>query len=518
MKSQRAVVIGAGIGGLAAALELARHGYQVDVLEKAAAAGGKLRQVSVAGRQLDAGPTVFTMRWVFDALFEAAGSTLAAHVKVRRMQRLARHAWNGDAMLDLYADPLQTAEAIGRFSGAQDARGFLAFSRRAQRVYESLEAPFIRRASPSLAGLVAHHLSRGLPGLQALLGIAPFTSLARELEGHFIDPRLRQLFGRYATYCGSSPYAAPATLMLIAHVEQLGVWDIEGGMGALGAAMEALATSRGVILHHGAEVTHIDTAAGRAQAVRFRRGSQEERFPADVVICNTDANAIGTGSLGPGVITAQQAALISTRSLSAITWNVVAKTSGFPMHRHNVFFSADYHREFVDIFQNRRLPAAPSVYVCAQDRGDDCMPVNGPERLLILVNAPPNGDTHEYTPAEVDACKRATMALLEQCGLLIDWNSATSGGMNPNDWNRMFPATGGALYGRLSHGWRASFQRPGVRSRIPNLYLAGGSVHPGPGVAMAALSGQQAAIACVEDHRLTPPYRLAATHGGMSTP
>lgn len=518
MKSQRAVVIGAGIGGLAAAMVLARHGCQVDVLEKAAAPGGKLRQVSVAGCQLDAGPTVLTMRWVFDSLFEAAGCGLDANLSVRPMQRLARHAWDSNAMLDLYADPQRTTEAIGEFSGKHDARNFQDFSRRTARVYAALETPFIQRADPSLARLVAHHVSRGMPGIRALLDISPFSTLASELAGQFRDPRLRQLFGRYATYCGSSPFAAPATLMLVAHVEQLGVWDVDGGMGALGGAMEKVAVSLGVRMHYDANATSILTAGERAHAVRFRCHGTDEVLAADAVICNADVNAIGSGSLGTGAMLAQRPTPVEARSLSALTWNVVARTTGFPMHRHNVFFSANYRQEFADIFEHRRLPSAPSVYVCAQDRGDACASVDGLERLLILVNAPANGDTHEYSRLEVDACMQKTLALLDRCGLQIDRSSVTSNAMSPNDWNRMFPTTGGALYGRASHGWRASFQRPGVRSRIANLYLAGGSIHPGPGVAMAALSGQQAALACLAGLPLTPRYRREDTRGGTLMP
>jgi 1-hydroxycarotenoid 3,4-desaturase len=511
------VIVGAGIGGLAAALVLARHGYQVDILEKATSAGGKLRQVALAGRLLDAGPTVFTMRWVFDTLFEAAGASFDEHVTVRPMQLLARHAWREDAVLDLHADPQQSAAAIGEFAGADDARGFLDFSRRAQRIYQALEGPFIGRASPSLPGLVGHHLSRGWPGLEDLMAISPFATLSRELTTHFRDPRLQQLFGRYATYCGSSPFAAPATLMLIAHVEQLGVWDVEGGMAALTTAMESLAVASGVQIHYGACATSIHVVADRAQGVLFQHEGRQDSLAADAVFCNADANALGSGSLGTDAMMAQRPTPVFARSLSALTWNMVARTGGFPMHRHNVFFSNAYQQEFIDIFERHRLPAAPTVYVCAQDRGDDCAAVGETERLLVLVNAPPIGDTHEFSSAEVEACRQSTISLLDRCGLSIDWSSATIQAATPNDWNRMFPTTGGALYGRASHGWRAAFQRPGVRSRIANLYQTGGSVHPGPGVAMAALSGQQAATACMEDHHLIPRSRRADTRGGMST-
>ncbi len=208
--ARQVVVIGGGVGGLVAALELACAGLDVTLLERAATPGGKLRQVAVAGQRLDAGPTVFTMRWVFESIFADAGAVLSDHLSLRPASVLARHAWTADQSLDLFADLEQSADAIGRFAGAAEAAGFRAFSAEAQRIYATLEKPFIRGARPSMGSLVRD------AGAVALWGIRPFDTLWKALSQHFRDPRLRQLFGRYATYCGSSPFLAPATLMLVA--------------------------------------------------------------------------------------------------------------------------------------------------------------------------------------------------------------------------------------------------------------------------------------------------------------
>jgi 1-hydroxycarotenoid 3,4-desaturase len=188
------------------------------------------------------------------------------------------------------------------------------------------------------------------------------------------------------------------------------------------------------------------------------------------------------------------------RSLSAVTWNLVAETRGFPLLRHTVFFSQDYPDEFDAIFRRTRLPNEPTVYLCAHDRDDrDGAAPEGPERLLCLVNAPAAGDSHPFDPAEIERCETRTFTLLERCGLAVARESASRLVTTPADFHRLFPATGGALYGQASHGWRASFSRPGTRSRVPGLYLAGGSVHPGAGVPMAALSGRLAATAVLSD-------------------
>jgi 1-hydroxycarotenoid 3,4-desaturase len=205
------------------------------------------------------------------------------------------------------------------------------------------------------------------------------------------------------------------------------------------------------------------------------------------------------------------------RSLSAMTWSLTARTQGFPMLRHNVFFSRNYAAEFDDILKRGRVPREPTVYVCAQDRHDDGAKIDGEERLLVLVNAPPDGDGHSYDTAEVEQCATRTFDVLNRCGLQIQRQPEATQVTTPNDFNRLFPATGGALYGRSSHGWTASFQRPGARTTIPGLYLAGGSTHPGPGVPMAALSGRSAASSLLADLTSRRSLRPMATRGGTST-
>ncbi|MGE4241277.1 1-hydroxycarotenoid 3,4-desaturase CrtD [Ramlibacter sp.] len=491
--SSSAIVVGAGVGGLVAALLLAAQGVRVTVLETASGPGGKLRPVTLGGLELDAGPTVFTMRWVFDELFDVVGARLGEHLHLRPVATLARHAWSAEERLDLFADAGRSADAIGTFAGAEAARGYLAFCQRTRRIYQTLEHSFLRGPRPSPLSLVRQAGMRGLP---ALAGIAPFRSMWSALGDYFRDPRLRQLFGRYATYCGSSPFAAPATLMLVAHVEQQGVWLADGGMRRLATVLAELAAQRGAVLRYGASVAEILVAGGRASGVRLSTG---ETLAADAVVFNGDARALSMGLLGVAARSAVSPSPSATRSLSAVTWNLLTPAYGFPLLRHNVFFSGDYAAEF-DTLRRGQLPADPTLYVCAQDRGDeDAGPPTGVERLLCLVNA---AATRDGSPPDADAlaqCQRRTFARMERCGLRLSPDGPHVLRTTPAEFGQRFPATGGALYGRASHGWRASFTRPGARSRLDGLYLAGGSTHPGPGVPMAALSGRQAAASVIAD-------------------
>jgi 1-hydroxycarotenoid 3,4-desaturase len=513
LRERHVVVVGAGMGGLVCALLLAHQGVRVTLLEAADAPGGKLRQLQVGGAAIDSGPTVFTMRWVFEQIFEQVGESLAAQVALSPLQVLARHAWRGgDQRLDLFADVGRSAEAIGHFSSAAEARRFEGFCRQAREVYQRLEGPYIRGPRPSLAGLA---LALGPSGLATLAGLGPMASLWQSLGRHFHDPRLRQLFGRYATYCGASPWAAPATLMLIAHVELDGVWHIDGGMHALAQALAQLAERRGATLHYGSRVERILVQGGRASGVQLADGRS---LAADAVVFNGDTAALAQGLLGEAPRSAVSALPRERRSLSAMTWSVLARTRGFPLVRHNVFFDNDYASEFDDIFRQRRLPQRGTVYVCAQDRTDDARDPGRAERLLCLVNAPAEGDLRTFGATETDPCEAQSLNLLDRCGLQLDLASAQVVRTTPTDFNRLFPGTGGALYGPATHGWMTPFRRASSASRLPGLFLAGGSVHPGPGVPMAALSGRLAAAALMAHLGSTRRWHPAATSGGTSTP
>jgi len=513
MRTGRILVIGAGIGGLVAALLLASRGFAVTVIESAATPGGKMREVAPGGAKMDAGPTVFTMRWVFDEILQEVGVSLADRLTLRPLETLARHAWRDGATLDLFGDNDRSADAIGHFAGSAEAEGYRQFCKRAEAMYDSLRETFIRASKPNPVTLVRRAGLRGLPGL---VGISPFTTLWGALGEHFRDQRLRQLFGRYATYCGSSPFSAPATLMLVSHVEREGVWLVRGGMHQLAALLADLARERGATYRYGRRAKRILVDSGRASGLETEDG---ERFAADAIIMNGDAAALGAGTLGEAAMHAQARTPKAARSLSAVTWAINATTSGFPLAHHNVFFSDEYRAEFDDIFSRKRLPRAPSVYICAQDRGDgDERPgaKAGAERLLCLVNAPPTGDESAISPSELQSCEETVFRFLKTCGLEIE-RDARKIRTTPQDFARLFPATGGALYGRASHGWMASFARPGSRTRLPGLYLAGGSTHPGPGVPMAALSGRLAARSVSEDLASTLRSFPAATSGGTST-
>ncbi|XBQ16974.1 MAG: 1-hydroxycarotenoid 3,4-desaturase CrtD [Oceanicaulis sp.] len=507
VRSGPAVVIGAGVGGLAAAIDLAARGQPVVVVDAGETPGGKMRELEVGGAKIDAGPTVLTYAKGFEALFAEAGASLSDHVTLIPADRLARHAWDDQDVFDLYADSERTIDEVGRFSGAAQARAFQRFLKNGRALYDALERSFLTASRPSPPGLVGRILLENPKGLFAL---KPFSSLWDVLGDYFPDARLRQLFGRYATYCGSSPFEAPATLMMIAELEQRGVWFVAGGMSRLAGAMADLARSLGVEIRSGVRVEEILVTSGRASGVRLDTG---ETITARAVVANADPDALRNGLLGRAAAAAAPRPA-GPRGLSAIVWTATGRASGFTPDRHNVVFSRDYRAEFDALFGEGRMADEPTIYVCAQDRGAGALP-EGEERFLILINAPADGETRAYRAEETDTWLARTTSRLSACGLRLDLTSVET--TPPDRFAALFPGSGGALYGRAIHGWKAAFQRPGARSKLPGLYLAGGGTHPGAGVPTSMLSGRTAARSILADLGSTPQFRPAGIAGSTPT-
>jgi 1-hydroxycarotenoid 3,4-desaturase len=502
------IVVGAGMGGLACALDLAASGCRVRVLERGSMPGGKAAGVHIGGVAMDGGPTVVTMPWFFEELFDAAGTSLPACAHLEPVSVLARHAWADGTRLDLHAAPAQREAAIGDAFGAAEARACRAFYEDGRRIYETVLAPFLRAQRPTLLGAAG---MLGDVGFGALRRIDAFRTMWGALERRFSHPHLRQLFGRYATYCGSSPFDAPATLNLIAFVESQGVYRVQGGVRALCRAVEKEARRLGVEFDYEADVTRVATRGGRCVGAFVGAELRE----ADAVVWNGDVAALGAGLAGPGASRAAPTTPASARSLSATTWSMIARTGGFSLAHHNVFFSRHYAAEFEAVFGRGEAPPEPTVYVCAQDRGDAIV-APADERLLVLVNAPPNGDEPgRWNEAERIKCEGAMRRTLEGSGLTIEPSETICS--TPADYERRFPGTGGGLYGPRAKGAMSAFARAPSWTKLPGLYLAGGSVHPGPGLPMAALSGRLAAARIRQDFASIARSRRAGISGTTST-
>lgn len=510
----RIVVVGAGIGGLAAALRLAQAGCAVTVLEAAEGPGGKMRTMaSVAGPvdagPVDAGPTVLTMRPVFEGLFADVGERLCDHLTLIPLSILARHYWADGTKLDLMADPDASAANISAAFGAKAEQQFRRFSARTKRLFDAFDTPMMQSAAPSQTALTLQVLKS--PRL--LWDMAPHRTMAGLLQTCFTEPKLRQLFGRYATYVGGSPYLSPGLLTLISHSEARGVWAVQGGMHRLSRVIAELAQARGAVFHYGQIAKRIEQQGGRAAAVVTTLG----RFPADAVLFNGDPRALTTGLLGDGVKKAVPVSGVEPRSLSAFVHAFAAVPSGPDLSHHTVFFGDDPKAEF-DALSRCERPLDATLYVCAQDRTGTTSTGSkpGPERFEIILNGPPTS-ADRNTEQEIAACQTQVFGRLAQFGLRFSPTPGPEALTTPQGFNRLFPASNGSLYGRSPQGLTAGLKRPQARTTVPGLYLAGGGAHPGAGMPMAVLSARHAAGAIMTDLALRSTSRQTATPGGTLT-
>lgn len=484
--AKKIVVIGAGMGGLAAAIRLACVGMNVTMIETQSTPGGKMRTRPSAAGPVDAGPTVLTMRGVFDDIFASAGTQLEDHITLISQPILARHWWLDGSCLDLHANPNASAAAIAAFAGARAEDEFMRFDRLAAQLYAAFDNPMMRAEKPRLAGIAWNALRapRAWPALM------PGRSLARQLSSAFTDPRLRQLFGRYATYVGGAPDLSPAVLALIWQAEARGVWAVQGGMHRLATAMADLAVGQGVDLLYGLTVRKIERQGARVSGVVLSDG---RNLKCDAVVFNGDPAGLLAGLLGNGAQTALRPTAAHPRSLSAWVWAFAAKPSGVDLIHHNVFFGSDPALEFGPIAKGQ-MPQDPTLYICAQDRAGGQVPDQ--ERFEIIMNAPPKTT---LATGEIDQCRSTTFAQLARFGLTFDRTPPDNSLTTPQGFATLYPGSQGAIYGRSPQGTLASFQRPTARTGLAGLYLAGGGAHPGAGVPMAALSGRHAAEAILKD-------------------
>jgi phytoene desaturase len=469
----RIVVVGAGVGGLCAAIELVRAGHRVEVLEQGDAPGGKCARVDRGGFRWDAGPSLLTLPQVFGDLFAATGRPLEDELELQRVEPVTRYEFADGTSVELSADLPRALDALERWSpgaGADWARllGTCAGIWRASQPFLAGPPPWPpRRPRPG----------EPVPDVRDALRVRPWWTLRQLARAHARDPRLRMIIERFATYAGGDPRRAPAALAVAGYVEHaFGAWHPRGGVHELVRALVRRLEALGGQLRLGARVQRILVRHGRARGVETAAGA----FAADAVVADVDEALVRRRLL------AGDPSELAERSLSGLALLLGLRGRGAGVPHHLIRFPDDYDAEFDDVFVHRRPAREPAIYVCAPGVTDPSGAPEDGEAWFVLVNAPAIGDGADWAAAE--------RAILDRLGVrdrLVELVRRT-----PGDLERETGAVGGAIYGAAPHGRLRGLRRSRRQVRgVEGLWLAGGTVHPGGGLPLVALGARSVARA-----------------------
>jgi phytoene desaturase len=477
-------IIGAGIGGLSAAIHLAAAGRRVTVYEKNGAVGGKMRHVTAGGFEWLTGPSVITMCHVFEDLFSVAGRRLEDYLTLMPVEPLTRYFYSDGIVLDISREVDRTLEQIVALD-ERDVEGYLGYLAYIARLHRVTGPLFTYSDPPTWRDLFR------VPAGDAL-SVDVWRTLDGAARKRVRSPHLRQLLGRYATYAGASPYEASAAFSTAAHVElNGGVWYAKGGVYEIALALEKLARELGVEIHTDCPVARIEVDGNRARGVVLESG---ERRAAQAIVANVDVTTVYEQLLPREAVNPRRLARLvnAARSCSGFVLALGVEGVQPELAHHNIFFSSDYRREFDEIFHQGVPPSEPTIYVVITARSDPDHAPEGCENWFVLVNAPALGPQYDWATQAV-AYRDLVLARLADFGFDVRDSIRMEHILTPLNISHLTGAYRGALYGTTNNGLLAVLRRP--HNRCPDvhgLYFAGCTTHPGGGVPMVALSGKAA--------------------------
>lgn len=491
MSHDRVIIIGAGIGGLSAAIRLAVAGKEVLVLEKNDKVGGKMYEYTADGFRWDTGPSVITMRHVIEDLFLVAGKKLEDYLTLLPIDPLTRYFFHDGTILDTTSNLSRMASEIEKLD-ERDVEGYLAYLAYAARIHRITGDVFIYDKPPTPASFLR------IP-IKDWLKADPFRTMQGAIQSFVKSPHLRQLLGRFATYVGGSPYEAPATLNVIAHVELTGgVWYPQGGIYQIAIALEKLAKELGVEIHTNQSVEEIQVKNEHVVSVTTTDGTNH---PADAVIANVDVTTTYNRLLPKDAVNLKKLTRFKNYEPSCSGFVMMLGVEGnhSQLAHHNIFFSSDYQREFQQIFKQQVPADDPTIYVAITSKSDPEHAPENCENWFILVNAPALSNKIDWGKYQ-NGYRNLILNKLLQQGFDIHDSIRSEKILTPVDFQQMSGAWRGTLYGPSANKKLTAFLRPHNRDKhIRGLYFTGGTTHPGGGVPMVMLSGKVASEMLIED-------------------
>jgi len=475
----RAIIIGAGIGGIATAIRLRKKGYEVTVLEANTYPGGKLHSLQKNGYRFDLGPSLFTMPHLVTELLDLSESP--TNFSYYRKETICHYFWNDGTRFTVPADTETFIREAAKYF-QESEKSILRYLENNRMKYE-LTAPLFLEKSLHKAG---SYLSKET--IKAILKIGKLDinhSLHSVNQSYFKHPKLVQLFNRFATYNGSSPYKTPGIMSMIPHLEMhYGTYFPKGGMHRITTSLYEMACSQSIQFKFGEKADRIQVQQGKAVGVQ----SDKDTYAAEVVVSNMDINP--TYRLLLRDQKPPKKVLEQERSSSAMIfyWGINRQ---FPeLDLHNIFFSADYANEFDAIFNQKTIDTDPTVYINITSKEEPSDAPQGHENWFVMINAP--GDYGQDWNHLTAKTRRVVINKLNQLlGIDLEQHITTEHMLNPVGIASQTSSYRGSLYGAASNSKYAAFLRhPNFTRSIKNLYFCGGSVHPGGGIPLCLLSAK----------------------------
>lgn len=475
-------VIGSGISGLASAIRLRSMGYEVDLYEQHKEPGGKIAELSTGDFRFDMGPSLFTMPKLVDELFEISGaSTINGGFRYKKLDIITRYFYEGGLVIDAFSDPLKFADEIGEKTG-EPRRRVIEFLDYSKRIYELTSNVFIDNSlhDPS------NYFSKGfLSSLLQFNKIDAFRTMHQANAGWFRDNRIIQLFDRYATYNGSDPYQAPATLNVIPHLEHnIGAYFPEKGMYSIVDSLYKLALNKGVKVHLNTPVEKVMTEKGRISGIMVNG----EKIDYQTVVSAIDVHHFYKNLLS----SAKRLTSIEKhpRSTSALIFYWAINRQFPDLILHNILFSKNYKEEFDHLHKAKTVYSDPTVYIfiSSKEVSNDAPPQS--ENWFVMINVPENSG-QDWD--KIITFARTQILLKIKRMLCIDVAPFITEEyvLDPRGIEKRTSSYRGSLYGTSSNSKFAAFARhPNFSREVRGLYFTGGSVHPGGGIPLCLSSAK----------------------------
>ncbi|WP_207424782.1 1-hydroxycarotenoid 3,4-desaturase CrtD [Desertivirga brevis] len=477
----KAIIIGAGIAGIASAIRLAVKGFEVEVFESNAYPGGKLSELNVDGFRFDAGPSLFTMPQYVDELFILAGKNPSDYFSYQKLSSICNYFYEDGTRLTAWADKDKLAKEIAEKT-ADSRQSVLEFLKKSEEIYEITHHVFLEK---SLHKVRTYLSTATLNSLLKIGKIDSMRSMNEANESYFIDPRTTQLFNRYATYNGSDPYRAPATLNVIPHLEQhFGAYFPKGGMNMITASLVKLAEELGVRFCYNSKVEEIVLDAKEVRGIRV----QGQFLEANLVISNMDVwhtyrNLLKNEPFSSRIMNQE-------RSSSALIFYWGINKAFTELDLHNIFFSEHYEAEFKAIWKEKKIFNDPTVYINISSKYNASDAPAGCENWFVMINVPANAG-QDWDKLISEARENIINKISRNLNVNLRDHIICEDILDPRSIESRTSSYQGSLYGTSSNSRFAAFLRhPNFSSSIKDLYFVGGSVHPGGGIPLALLSAK----------------------------